>query len=465
VKGEGVSSTVGAIMLISVAVLAMGIVVLFLFSTPLPTSVPAFTGIISNSSMIVYISHEGGDTLYVGQFKILVDGVDRTSNFTQSITGPFSLGKVMKANVTYYPSRVVLLHNTSTGGETVLLSANLLGAAPFTPPGWYSSSWLFRKKITIRGSQVTGSHTDFPVLIYLVDGDLQFDALAGGNDILFTSWDGTTRIPHEIEFFNKQSGSLTAWVKVPSLTSGVDTVIYVYYDNPGASSQQDPANVWTNGYAGVWHLNSSFADSTSHAYNGVNTATTDQGGQIGRARGFDGTGNQYITISGLLGSPATVTMSAWARLTAADTLGSELASMGDNVSVRINHPTDKTFGFYRNSTEWPRTLSGVTVTTATWHHIVYIANPAANSEAFYIDGELKKTTGYGIEAIVYQPSLNTIIGKHPLGTSWDFNGIIDEVRVSSTARSQDWIATEYTNQNNPAGFITISTEQGPLTMS
>ncbi|WOV93324.1 MAG: DUF5011 domain-containing protein [Candidatus Nitrosoabyssus spongiisocia] len=37
-----------------------------------------------------------------------------------------------------------------------------------------------------------------------------------------------------------------------------------------------------------------------------------------------------------------------------------------------------------------------------------------------------------------------------------FNGILDEFRLSSTARSADWIATEYANQNSPSTFFTIS---------
>ncbi|WOV93277.1 MAG: LamG domain-containing protein [Candidatus Nitrosoabyssus spongiisocia] len=37
-----------------------------------------------------------------------------------------------------------------------------------------------------------------------------------------------------------------------------------------------------------------------------------------------------------------------------------------------------------------------------------------------------------------------------------FDGKFDEFRLSSTARSADWIATEYANQNSPSTFFTIS---------
>ena len=40
-----------------------------------------------------------------------------------------------------------------------------------------------------------------------------------------------------------------------------------------------------------------------------------------------------------------------------------------------------------------------------------------------------------------------------------FNGLIDEVRVSSIARSASWIATEYNNQASPSAFYTVSNQQ------
>ena len=124
-RHDGVTEVVGAIFLIAVAVLAMAIIVVILSSAPLPTTIPAFNGLITNSSNTVYITHEGGDPLYPGQFQVLVDGKDETSNFTKSITGPFTSGKVMTATLPAMPGRVVLVFNSSWGGGTVLVSADL----------------------------------------------------------------------------------------------------------------------------------------------------------------------------------------------------------------------------------------------------------------------------------------------------------------------------------------------------
>ncbi len=48
-------------------------------------------------------------------------------------------------------------------------------------------------------------------------------------------------------------------------------------------------------------------------------------------------------------------------------------------------------------------------------------------------------------------SLNAYIGK---GYVSNYSGRIDEVRISASARSADWIKTEYNNQNSPSTFYT-----------
>ena len=284
-KGEAVSEVVGAVILISLSVLAIGLVILVLFAGPLPTNVPAFSGFITNSSKTVYITHEGGDTLYVGQFKILVDGNDTTYDFTKSLrSNMFSLGQVMNATLPYVPNHVVMVFNTSWGGGTVLLTADLAGMVPLSPPGWYSGAWLYRKKITIDHNKVAGSLNGFPVLLDRTDAAVGAKAQQpSGNDILFTSWDGTTRIPHEFESYTWNSGALVVWVMVPSLSPTTDTVIYMYYDNPAAPNQQDPASVWDANYVGVWHLNDTSGTTIKDSSSSANTGTTSGSPTLGTA--------------------------------------------------------------------------------------------------------------------------------------------------------------------------------------
>ena len=54
---------------------------------------------------------------------------------------------------------------------------------------------------------------------------------------------------------------------------------------------------------------------------------------------------------------------------------------------------------------------------------------------------------------------NTFIGKHGNGNAnMDFDGTIDEVRVSNAVRSVGWVLTEFNNQNAPSTFSTGGTE-------
>ena len=52
------------------------------------------------------------------------------------------------------------------------------------------------------------------------------------------------------------------------------------------------------------------------------------------------------------------------------------------------------------------------------------------------------------------------IGGHPTLTAYNFNGTIDEARISNVARSADWIATEYYNQNGPSSFYSMGAAAG-----
>lgn len=129
-KENGVSETIGAIILVSVAGLAMGIVLLVLLAGPLPANVPSFSATISNKSTTIYISHLGGDPLYSGQYKILVDGKDRTGSFAGP--NPFTVGTNLSYTSPTMPSHVVMIFNTSWGGGTVLAAADLVPVVNIT---------------------------------------------------------------------------------------------------------------------------------------------------------------------------------------------------------------------------------------------------------------------------------------------------------------------------------------------
>ncbi|MGH7851506.1 MAG: DUF2341 domain-containing protein, partial [Thermodesulfobacteriota bacterium] len=164
---------------------------------------------------------------------------------------------------------------------------------------WYDEDWGFRKKITIDHTKVvTSTQTNFPVLVLLTtDAGLASEAQADGDDILFTDSTGLVKLKHELVLYTTATGYMEAWVKIPSLSSSVDTVIYMYYGNSGASAQQDPTNVWDANYRAVYHLEGAYnatpgevLDSTGNNFDGEASAgdvPAQVDGKVGKGQDFE----------------------------------------------------------------------------------------------------------------------------------------------------------------------------------
>ena len=110
---------------------------------------------------------------------------------------------------------------------------------------WYDTNWNYRKQITIDHTKVSSTETNFSILVNLSsDANLQAHALANGNDLVFTSADGTTKLDYEIEKYSSVNGELIAWIRIPTLSSTTDTVLFLYYGNASASNQQNATGVY-----------------------------------------------------------------------------------------------------------------------------------------------------------------------------------------------------------------------------
>jgi len=104
--------------------------------------------------------------------------------------------------------------------------------------------WTFRKPIAVEGDTFSADVTDFPLLVEVIDPEVQSAALASGLDLVFTDADGTTRLDHVIESYDGATGAVTAWVRLPTVTAGSPTALFIYYGNPTAADQQDPEAVF-----------------------------------------------------------------------------------------------------------------------------------------------------------------------------------------------------------------------------
>jgi len=339
------------------------------------------------------------------------------------------------------------------------------------------STFGYRKAITIDHTKVSGDLVNFPVLINLpTDASLAAHAQATGNDILFTSsttaWNtGTTndKLAHEIETYTTATGSLQAWVKIPNLSSTVDTVIYMYYGNAGATTQQNKTAVWDTNTKMVQHMNQTgtgavgdFKDSTQYGNNSANTAgqpTVTFSGKIGNAQGFNST-SQYIDMGngGVLSPVASITVSAWIKATALENgryIVNKWNDTADGYSMHFAYNNlyfqlrDGSYG-YATIVETP--YSNL---STDWIYVTGTYNNVSGGN-LYVNGVSKdQNTDVSRTAVASSRSLR--IGSSFNGTAL-WSGSLDEVRISNTTRSATWIATEYNNQSSPSTFYSLSPE-------
>jgi hypothetical protein len=335
---------------------------------------------------------------------------------------------------------------------------------------WYNASWQYRKAITFTSdtAKIPSTLTNFPVLINLSsDSDLAADAQDDGDDILFTSSNGTTKLDHEIEKFDGSTGELVAWVEVPSLSTG--TVIYMYYGNSGASNQQNATGTWDGNFKMVQHLKdlttSTTKDSTSNNNNGTKGAANqpiEVNAKIGKGQDFTPT-TQYLQIGTTGFSASSGTVELWAKAEGFVLADPAQYLFGHTInpgwSSRIQLYTDDTLGNLNLGLgdSHSRALDIQALNTATWYHIVLTWN--GTNYVVYVDSVSKATGTYaGLTSIESFADIGNAGQALERIEAW--NGIIDEVRVSNSVRSAAWIKASYNNQNSPSTFYSLGGEVG-----
>jgi len=315
------------------------------------------------------------------------------------------------------------------------------------------ADWKYRKSITVNRSKVAGNLIDFPVLVDITDADLISNALISGDDILFTTDDGTTKLNHEIESYNSTTGRLIAWINVPSLNNATDTVLYMYYGNIYATNQENTTEVWDADYVAVLHLaekSGSIQDSTINNYTGIPNGSMNQdvSGKIDGADRFDGVDDKII-LPQLSLSQNQFTFELW--MNTANKQGYAVSQSDPNIGAFIQHYSNGSIKLFVND-------QSITMKTTynTWHHIVGVYD--GTNAQLYVDG----VSSAPKSATLTWPAQPLYLGDRSTGQR-AFQGQLDEIRVSKTPRSQAYIRTSFSNQNNPASFIIAGAqENNPL---
>jgi hypothetical protein len=352
----------------------------------------------------------------------------------------------------------------------------------FVNAAWYNPAWNSRIKITVNKSQVNGSVSDFPVYINLDDlPDSFFDNCNNnGSDLRVTLGDGSSELAREVVFVDKTANTGELWFKTPSLTSASNGNFYIYYGNssatePGAATTYGSQNVWSNGFVAVYHMNAvtngtaSVLDSSASAYHGTpyGGMSTIAVSKMGNSILFDGS-NDYINFgtASLANLTNQMYVSTWIYPNA-------YGNYGGIITRQKNTPFDGGWGLVQNSFALDK-LSSINFNSGSHEHALVLNNPLTSTWNYLSSRNLSGTRTLFLNSIAQETS-TTIATASPSQmvagrfyfdfNNHYFNGRIDEIRVVNKSRNNNWITTEYNNQNNASAFYTVNGEESNLNAS
>lgn len=313
----------------------------------------------------------------------------------------------------------------------------------------YLSGYTTRKKLTIDHTKVGATLTDFPVLVKLTDARFDWThANADGFDIRFTSSDGETLLKYERE---RHDGADYAeyWVKIPSVSSSVDTDFYVYYRTTDTADGADPTNVWDSAFKVVYHLKdlttSTIEDSTAQNNDGAKASANNPAeadAQI--AKGQDFSSDRIEIANKFLNGFAKLTVSFWIYADSAGTYNTVFSNWGSsNQNLTILFESDSTL--YCSLTDPEGDGAGGYfggALSAGWNKIDFVWD-GGNGVLLYKNGVYVETVnGGGTMGVLRTTTHNLWIGGQD-GFSRNFDGKLDETRFSNSARSAHWILASY----------------------
>jgi hypothetical protein len=374
--------------------------------------------------------------------------------------------------------------------KKIIAAVCIVGLLAFIYPHIIHASYQYSRAITIQGSQVPSTQTNFTVLVCAngaspcntsVSGLNQTGAgahvaNANGDDIIFTSDSScTSKLNWEMEDYVPSTGEMEAWVLIPSLTTSNQTM-YMCYGNSAISTFQGGAtgSAWDSNYGGVYHLPNgsslSANDSTSNGNNGTVVGSVPAtSGQIDGAGSFSGSSSNYIDIgnSSTLTNATAFTISTWIYITAYPSVAGIIFARDNSTSGQRGYDLDidpagkPSISIFQATDAESNIQGGSTMSLNTWYYVTMTYQYVSSGSSILTDyingvGNDSVSTANGPDQT---PTNDTYIGKRQYsGFDNPFTGSIDEVRFSNIVRSADWIKTEYNNQSSPSTFETFGSE-------
>jgi len=372
----------------------------------------------------------------------------------------------------------------------------------------------FSKALVLNTSQITNGGisstlTDFPALVYIKDdalktgnncGDkVQFPTGNGGGltagtnyDFAFTLQGSSSELSYQVDTYDSVNGILFCWVRIPSLTSTNLPITFYFGSQNPAHSAAWSATTWASDYLAVYHFNEASTsapvlDATSAGRSAVqaNTSVTNDEIHIaanvpipGGGYSFNGSSSSIIQNTGT--NPDITdkfTLSAWVYYNGDATSDNKIIS--NEINYTQGYKLSVKYGKLETETRYVggdgvgNLGTGGAVSSKTWHYIQGVFTGGTTSSATfinYVDGvavpsasmtirkqrtDITPDAGDVAQMGIDYLKKTTDPNDGTRATNW-YNGYMDEVRISNTVKTADWIRAEYYNQTAPLAFTNYS---------
>ncbi len=255
------------------------------------------------------------------------------------------------------------------------------------------------------------------------------------------------------------------WLRVPLLVT-TGTSVWMYY-NGSEVLGEDTKNTWEPAAKMVQHLQESpinkcegHLDSTQYGNHGTPKdfnetlgTTTNASGRIDGADLFNGkAGYPYLAGVSCGANESTnitgnITLEAWVKAEITDELQSIVGKYypwGSKEGYHICTEADMFAAYITDADGTERSLGLGPLNTDTWQHVVVTKNNTRICG--YVNGVEQNVgiSGIGIKsADTATRTYHVGIGRYSMGSSYPFDGTIDEVRIYDRALSADEIKQSY----------------------
>lgn len=302
---------------------------------------------------------------------------------------------------------------------------------------------------------------------------------ASGYDIgWFSDAACTVTVPFQLVpgVYAPTTGLIEMRVKIASLSSSADTIMYMGVGNAAITTDQSSTSTWPSTFKAVYPFPNGSSLTLTDATSNARTVTIGGNLMIGGTGQIDGaivqagSGTATASSTGLPAGTSDRTFSFWWGTTTLGNFTSILSYGTDGANGRLQQPNaidqcggagccgpgntgaNYKIGIYG----WGADVTGgsnyCVIPNGAMHHVVYTFD--GTTVSIYVDGAFNYSA---------TPTWNTVLGAN-LGITTPATGFgscpgcrLDQVEIADTVLSTAWITADYNNGSEPWNFYTIGT--------